>query len=320
MTRDSGRNQTRPWITILRLVVTLATVTWVAWILSGAWTQFSTEVESVRLLPLLSGLVFGLAATFWGFIAFATIFSKFEGGALSWQRLAHFHFAAQLMKHLPGRFLGIAYQIALTRGSVDTPKWIAATGVYMALTLYFAIVLSLVVLVWPHSAWQACVIAVAGTSLCYLLWTPRFAHSIATTLGKSRFALVRAVASTAKSMAGVEHRSQVATIVVHLIISWALYFMAWMLYAAAYDGLSATDGLRICALYNVAWLAGYLSFISPSGFGVREAVFTALAASLGVGAIAYSILVGRFSLLLIDLVLGLIFLSRHDPDDRPISS
>jgi uncharacterized membrane protein YbhN (UPF0104 family) len=63
----------------------------------------------------------------------------------------------------------------------------------------------------------------------------------------------------------------------------------------------------MCAYYMVAWFVGYVSLLTPSGLGVRELVFAWLAKDFPPDAVALMAVVGRVSLLAVDLALGLAF-------------
>ena len=81
-----------------------------------------------------------------------------------------------------------------------------------------------------------------------------------------------------------------------------------MWYGIAWPSLTALDGIRLCGIYTLAWFFGYISFVSPSGLGVREAAFFLLAKDFPPDAIAGMALLGRVTLLLVDIILGLIYL------------
>jgi hypothetical protein len=89
---------------------------------------------------------------------------------------------------------------------------------------------------------------------------------------------------------------------------WALYYLSWALFGLSWPGLGFVNGVYLCAAYMIAWFVGYLSFFTPSGLGVREAVFVALSIGYPPEAIAAIILYGRFALTFADIVLGMIHL------------
>ena len=63
----------------------------------------------------------------------------------------------------------------------------------------------------------------------------------------------------------------------------------------------------LCALYVIAWMAGYFSLVTPSGLGVRELVFVFLAHRFPPDAVAGLAIFGRAMLLVADILLGAIF-------------
>lgn len=298
------------WRLIAAVIVPVAAIAWAGWLLGEAWSGIALDLALLHWGYLAVGLGFGLLATLWGAWAFWRIFAAMGGGHIGLRTLGHYHFAAQLMKHLPGRFVGVAYQIAATRSSVSTATWIAASAVYMGLTLHFSIVVSCAVVVWHHSPPSAVLVIVLGMSLCLACWRVDWLASLCAFMEERPVILLRKVAVVVRSLSQIGSRKDMALIAGHVLAGWIVYFVAWVFYSLAYPGLSISDGLILCALYNIAWLAGYLSVVAPAGLGVRELVFVSLATQLDGEAVAYSVVVGRVSLLAIDVILGIIFLRR----------
>jgi uncharacterized membrane protein YbhN (UPF0104 family) len=70
-------------------------------------------------------------------------------------------------------------------------------------------------------------------------------------------------------------------------------------------GVGPLDGLVLCALYSLAWALGFLVIVTPSGLGVRELAFAAMARDFPPEIIAYTVVVARLGLLGADMLLGL---------------
>ena len=92
------------------------------------------------------------------------------------------------------------------------------------------------------------------------------------------------------------------------LLSWLIYLGCWTGYSWAWPGLSPIDAVWLCAFYTLAWFAGYISLITPSGLGVRELVFIALAKDFPPDIITGITISGRIILLLVDLIFGLFFI------------
>jgi hypothetical protein len=221
------------------------------------------------------------------------------------------------MKHLPGRFFGVVYQVATTRGEISTASWIAVNALHMMLIMHMAVLVAGTIVLSEISLMYSFLWAISLLLIGAMAWRPDWIHAITDLVGRlhSPFA--------AKLHAGLDLLTNITLrrkleVTLALGSSWMLHLGAWSLFAEAHPALSPHDGIRMCALYTLAWLAGYLSFITPSGLGVRELAFAALAWEYPPEVIAYGMIIGRLSLLTIDLVLGLLFL-RTDRSFRETS-
>lgn len=300
---ESARPRWRRW---LSLGVVAASLGWVVFMLRGAWDALVAASREVDAFLLLSGLACGMVASYLGFLVFKDLFASRAERQQGSGRLAHLYFVAQLMRHLPGRFFGIAYQVSVTRNEVPAGKWIAINGIHMLLVMYVGVAVSVSVLVGLGSVLAGVALLAAGHAAALLL-RPAWLVEAGRRIAMMRFPLAgrigMLVARAGEMDAGAWRRA-----VWLALLSWTVYFIAWVLYAAAHPQLDARDGLMICAIYSMAWLAGYLSLVTPSGLGVRELAFVTLAMQLPPSVIAYSLVVGRLSLLVTDVLLGAAFL------------
>jgi len=64
-----------------------------------------------------------------------------------------------------------------------------------------------------------------------------------------------------------------------MTVSWVLFAFFHVAVAMALNPLStASDIFSLAGIAVISWLAGYLSFITPGGLGVREAVMVSFLA------------------------------------------
>ncbi len=97
-----------------------------------------------------------------------------------------------------------------------------------------------------------------------------------------------------------------------LLASWVLYFSAWTFLGKAWPAFSGLDLIKLCALYTLAWLFGFLSMITPGGLGVREGAFAVLAHGLPADALVLLMVVARLWMFIVELSLFLVFLPLAD--------
>jgi hypothetical protein len=302
------------WKRALSAVVVVLSIAWTCFLVRAAWGDLAKDFGRLHIPSLTAGLAFSLVSTLLGFAAFLRLFREINGRGIDRLEIAHLYFVGQLMRHLPGRFFGFAYQIAHTRGRISSARWIAVNGVYMLLSAGLAIATALSVLLGLRSLPGGMAVFAMCIGAIFILWMPTTLQVLSSFASRGPSSIAQKAASLAKAMAQIEMPSRVA-IVAELCMSWLIYFIAWGCYGRAYPGLSIGDGITMCALYSIAWLAGYLAFVTPSGLGVREIAFTALSRGFAPGATAYGIVIGRLSLLATDIILGLAFLARRKKAD-----
>ena len=240
------------------------------------------------------------------FIVFDRLARLLEVGTISWQRLAHMYFVGQLLKHLPGRVWGIGYQ--WSAGAQDAQnsfgRWVLTNVAHMLLATYFALWgATLVLLVTDHMVWATVALAL-GTVIFAAVWTApavlripeRLARWFPRATGLSHLELM--------ARATTVHRSQVFAI---CLVAVGLNYAAWGLYGASYPPVGPMAGMQLCAYYMIAWFVGYATLVTPSGVGVRELAFAWLAHDYPDDAIALMAVLGRSSLLFVDVILGAAF-------------
>lgn len=294
------------WASVLVSSISLLLV---IFLLADARSEIAAQLSRLNIGFLLLGLGLGMTATFVGFLSFAAILVPMLDAPMRLGRLGHLHFTAQLLKHLPGRVFGIAYQIGAGREG-SSAAWIAANGLHILLTLYTACVVSACVLLWPSHPAGAAIVLAAGSAAWLLAWrSPLPQRLLRWSEGKHGrvHRLVRSLTTPMSRLGNGDH----LRILGWMMISWIAYFLAWAAYGLAATDLGALEGVLMSARYNLAWLVGYVTLVTPSGIGIREAAFLAMGDGFSASQLAYGVLIGRLSLLLIDFMLGLIFLPFH---------
>ena len=302
MTGDSAR--AHPGWRIAAFVVSAASLAWVVWLLASVWPDLAAHRNQLRAVPLLEGFALSTLASCAAFGAFALLVPICGVGGLSRRDIAHLYFTGQLLKHLPGRVWGIGYQWAANSRIGSFQNWLLANLAHLLLATYFALWIAALVLMLLQGAGFGLAVFLAGSAGFALSW------SIVSWLSKrqwpawvpARLAAFRDATGSAVARATPGVR---AKIYVFFLASSLLYYASWYLYGESYPPLGARGAVQLCAYYMVAWLVGYLSLLTPSGLGVRELAFAWMAHDFPGDSIAYMAVVGRASLLAVDLALGL---------------
>lgn len=284
------------------VLVTGVALAWVLWMFVDVWPELMAKRQEIRLGQLAIGLVLAVFSSYLIFIAFVEIVRSSAATGLNLRELGHLYFTAQLLKHLPGRIWGIGYQWAAGGRTHSLGVWLSANIAHMMLATYFVLSSAILVILIERRRELAPIVAIVVIAGYAGLWRGLvLVRWMARRIGKFKrvIDLVELLALTPGSVR--------ARLFFLFVVGWSLYYAAWYFNGAAYTSLGGHAGVQMCALYLLAWFAGYVSLLTPSGLGIRELVFAWLAKDFPPDAIALMAVVGRVSLLGVDILLGLAF-------------
>lgn len=291
---------------LVAAVVTTASVAWVLFLFAQAWPGLAARLHEIRLPFLLLGALLATGSAYLTFEAFATLVGVVGIAGLPRRQLAHLHFTGQLLKHLPGRIWGVGYQWAAAGSAGSLSVWLLANIGHMLLATYFALWSAAVVLAAMRGLGWGLVALLAGAAVYFLGWLLPAFSALRRAAGRlpGRFGSLAKAGLEVLAATPVSARLRIFLL---FLAAWMLLYSAWICYGLAYPALGAAGGVRMCAYYMIAWFAGYISVLAPSGLGIRELVFAWIAHGYGSDVIALMAILGRISLLAIDILLGLLF-------------
>jgi glycosyltransferase 2 family protein len=302
----TARSRARNAWKVFATVVTMVALVWVSWMLVKVWPDLSAHRSEIHFPILLLALMLAVLASHLNFLAFASVLRTFDTATMRLRELAHLYFTAQLLKHLPGRVWGIGYQWAAGGRIHSLGSWVRANIIHTMLATYFALWSAGLALGLAYGVPTGLAVAAAGAVGFALFWycaaalhSARWVKRLPGRLGRLDGGLLEALARMPMLVR--------VRIFVLFALSWMLFYAAWYFNGEAYVPLGGSGGIRMCAYYMLAWFVGYVSLLTPSGLGVRELVFAWLAQEFPLDAVALMAVVGRVSLLAVDLILGLIF-------------
>lgn len=291
---------------IAATVATALSLAWVILLLAKVWPDLAARSSEIRIFPMLFGLLLSVAAAYLTFVAFETLVRILRLSTLPRRELAHLYFTAQLLKHLPGRVWGLGYQWAVGRSAGSLGDWLLVNLVHMLLATFFALWSACLALGYSREfEWGLLTTAaggityLAGWMLASSLRNSRPLKWLPGRIGRLSRGILEFLARTPTFAR--------ARLFVIFSISWVFYYTAWFLFGLSYPSLGGGGGVRLCAFYMLAWFVGYISLLTPSGLGVRELVFAWLAKDFPGDAVALMAVIGRMSLLSVDVALGLLF-------------
>ena len=302
MNNHHWQERWRLFFTILSFI----SIFWAAYLLFDGIKDLKENFKNINLYWLLFVLIFNIISGYFGFEAFRLIFNTIKPNIYEKNFLGNLYFTAQLIKHLPGRIFGIVYQVN-RGGSATIGEWLVINSAYMAINTAFALWTAVTVTGIMINFRIGLLIFLIGAIFYFLFWHPVLFRQISTFLNfifKSKAKnIVNSIEILISSSLGFKLK-----IFFLFSISWILYLLAWAGYGAAWPSLKAIDGVWLCGIYTIAWFAGYISLISPSGIGVRELVFVFLAKDFPPDAVAGIAILGRAILLFVDIFFGIFYL------------
>ncbi len=275
---------------LLGLAVGVAGLAFVVRTLVVRSDEVADAFAAMDVVQLAGSVGLGLAAMWWigrNWVAMLTA----RGHNAPPRRAMSWYFTGQLGKYVPGGIWPIVGRAELAvRGGVARPAAYGATTASMAATYTAA---TLVTGVASLAAWSYPVI---GTALLIglvaasvIVWSPP--------VRTATMRLAARVGITVSSLPGLRR----------LVASVAVHVPAWLLVAASTWVTARAFGADIGAVDLVfastaSWLAGFVVVGVPGGIGVREAVFTALAAPAAGSSVAVAVaLASRVVFVVVDL-------------------
>jgi glycosyltransferase 2 family protein len=294
----------RRWIAWSLIIFGLA---WVGWLIYRERAILIQHLINVKGEGLLALLLLGLISAMPNALIFHVLLKKQSETTITFLYAARLFFIGQLIKHLPGRIWNIAYQINETRGCISAAATIRINIDFMFLVLSFAILIPLSVLCSYISLWFAlfallCGLSVIALSLRYD-WSGRVLQTLALFLpGKFANAALQMTGTTPYSWA------QIIKLTCYSTLSWLFYFLAWQAFPLGWPVFADLDMLKLCANYSIAWFIGFITLLTPSGLGIREAAFLLMASGNTVASLALLAVIVRGWLLFNDVFLSLLFM------------
>jgi len=295
---------------IFGVALAIISLVWAVWLLrdagAGIW-PYLAALGPAEAAIAYAFLVVSLALSF---PTFFHCMAAAEIRVVGLLAFAHFHFVAQLMKNLPGRFFGVVYQVTTAEDLGTVRQWIVGNGAHMIITLWMSLTVPVIVL-WSSGVlppmWSSFALLTLSISPVVALIFMRWAKWREFRLQGAGWGVIGMIRSIALII--ISRRALIAG--GWLLISWVVYLASWAWLGLALPVNSAIDGLVLGALYSLAWAAGFATLVTPSGLGVREASFAFLAVSAGYDAttVAAVAVIARVALLSADVLLGLLAFS-----------
>lgn len=310
------------WISRLIMGVGFA---WIAILIVQEASTIREQFLVIDWFWLASAFVTGAIYLLLSAIAFGILLRLNEQRQFGLIYVARLIFAGQILRHLPGRLWGVVYLLNETRQEVSSAGMLRANVVFMALTLVLHMLVSLTLsLAFYAGLFKALLCALLiflgivlalrrdgiGTCLSFVArWLPT--QWLPDKLSES----VENLQET-RPMAWAE----ASKIVLILMTMGGVHLLNWHTLVWSFPELAHINVWALCAVYSIAWISGYLSIITPSGLGVREAVFMMLGSNvMELSSLAFLSVFIRLWLITLELILFLLFFFQK-PKPEPSSA
>jgi uncharacterized membrane protein YbhN (UPF0104 family) len=250
------------WL-IVGLVVFAAYVTVHNSILAAgnALTNIPPLALSVLILP---GALM-MAATG---ISFSLLVLPKDSGLTQRSTIVCIYLTAQVIKYLPGRIWGLAYQLKQLSQQVHARQGIVASVNHMILTALIS-VLFMGVAFDVTGAWP---LALCGV-LLGLIWAQR---------GGIAPYLTWRTKTTKLGPAKLPNKA-VLGIGISILLEWLFYLIVWGdLFLLLQMPVEKGSVIAAAGLYAGAWILGSLASLTPGGLGIREGGFVMAGLGLGI--------------------------------------
>jgi len=292
------------WLIIAGLVI-LGSFIWLVLLLKDGFVQIMQQGINLNTPVLALSWIFSVISTFISAFMFYNIMQASGAKFSSFHEACELNFTAQVMRHLPGRFFGVAYQIIKAKHIASPEAWIHGNISIMLLSTWLALIFaSTLLLTFNKEINLALTIFIMTLAAPLILYSANRLITHIKTQNKKLEKFIKLFHAAPKALFSAKGRRALAW----GTVSWCVYAMAWAAFGEALPLASWHDGLILGALYTLAWAIGFFSLITPSGLGVRELAFALLASSYPPEILLFVSVAARLGLMLADFVLGIVFL------------
>jgi len=276
---------------------------WLAWIIQSDLENNWKEILPKSFLWLFIALIIGIISQFFNVLIFSK-FLRINITKYNFFQIAKLFFTGQIIRYMPGRIWGILYQVM--NSLPDTPKKniVLANIELMFVAFSGLLTVSTAIIIFFTKFWYFSLpVVIFGLTFMILV------------LRNGWLTIIITIANTFLR----KNKQEVTFLPLNLkicfsavslfLFGWVIYLVGWVAIGeAGYGAKSTYTMLLLASTYSISWFLGYISMITPSGIGIREASFLVLSQEiLPSSELALLAIVIRLWLLVIDFILFLIF-------------
>jgi hypothetical protein len=247
-----------------RILMLIATVAAVAFIYTARFELLSAlSSVSFGFLGLTYLATLALNLTLW------VVFHKTVGAGSDYLLTSKMFFGAQVAKYVPGKVWGIVYQAALKSDAVPVGNIVQGNIVIYALSVLSTIFACLALIIYPTLPWLAVAVLIVGAALSAYFASSDHLYMLLQRVSRlsKKIELTSEVPATNFSLS--------SRLVIYILLT-SLYVVSNVFLLYVFYDFPLSEALKLTAYLGIAWVAGLVVAITPSGLGVREAVFVAI--------------------------------------------
>jgi hypothetical protein len=310
-------------VVTLRLALAVCAVGYIAYIVERDLPRLARyvlpfSVERAAWLALCT-LLLGLGP-FFSVAVFRLLAQRYRVN-LPYRACLRLLLMTNVMRYLPGRFLGVAYQVGAPLSGLNGGQMLRLNLEQLVTSLLGNTFAAFGVLMVGsgRTVLGAASIAASLPAMAFVLrWRlPRRLRGWLAARGPASY---RALLKDEVSPHAAGARWSIAAL---NLLSLLPYLLAWHWLDRVFPLLTGQPLIELAASYVVAWAAGVLVFVTPGGLGVREAIFLIVSPPVARDAVAWLAIFARVWHLFADLVawlLGALVPSLLSHKSRPGSS
>jgi len=300
--KDKGVFNT--FFSVLLMVVALL---WISFVIYHENNNLSLDFSQFKWSGFYYMIFFGSLASFTNAVIFNTILKVNLKKNIHFFYSSSLLFVGQMVRHLPGRFWGLVYQINAAREQISPLEMVKINYDYMVISAGLTVVIPTSVIL--YSVKGPIGVSFFGVSIFFggfllkknvhILVIQKIIHIFPL----QKIQLMQNIHPINSYSLG-----HIISIFFWGGLGWIFYFIGWRFLGLTFEPFSYSNLYLLCAIYSIAWLIGFLSILTPSGIGVREMVFIILTPDLEPTYAAIIAVIVRLWLLVNDMILSILFL------------
>lgn len=303
--------------TVLASTLVAATLVFLALAIARHWAQIAAFDWSIRPLELAASVLVLIAAMGWGVLVWHRVITRFEAPGLRLKTLLWIWFLSNLARYVPGKIWQFVGAVQLGRRAGVAPSIVLTSLViHTGLTLVSAALVSLLALpVVLEELGLPGVLFLAVAALSGLLAVHPAVLNLGLRIVPDRLA-AEGLHWTGSWGDGIQ-------LLVLSTVAWLIYGAAFVLFADSLVGIPMGVAPALIAANALAFLIGYMVFVTPGGLGAREAALALMLGPLGsLGVAAVVAVAFRLWLILAELLgaaLVALLPGAPPPEEPPLS-